>query len=262
MNFHRFIQSQKQEKSDHQLFAESIFSISPKLWLTRKQTINTKEQKVNNRESFKQESVQSEKEQSLYSLKEFAQQEISKQEGSNKLEFKGGEVRLSNSLGMIDFDESYPDELFKNFDSLKESSSIRVLFFGEKIEEDGKKEDEMLTNMAYAMNLTDQTFSRAPYLENLSADKLQKLLAYQLFYLRPQFLITLGAKATHLVMKEKQRLQKVRGKFFNLKVQNSQTQETRDLEVMPLFHPEFLRINPNMKKTAWGDLQKVMSKLI
>ena len=28
--------------------------------------------------------------------------------------------------------------------------------------------------------------------------------------------------------------------------------------MVPIFHPDFLKINPKMKRTAWDDLQKVM----
>ena len=31
--------------------------------------------------------------------------------------------------------------------------------------------------------------------------------------------------------------------------------------LMPVFHPDFLVINPNMKRTAWADLQKVMERV-
>lgn len=73
---------------------------------------------------------------------------------------------------------------------------------------------------------------------------------------RPLVIITLGAKATSAVLKTKDRLAQVHGQFFNRKLVDSY-----EVQVVPLFHPNIIETNQNMKKTAWIDMQKVMKYL-
>ena len=77
---------------------------------------------------------------------------------------------------------------------------------------------------------------------------------------KPQFVISLGAVPTNLLLQKRERLSQVHGKFFpkGFKLSNG---VTHNVLICPIFHPEFLLINPNMKRTAWMDLQKVMGHL-
>lgn len=73
---------------------------------------------------------------------------------------------------------------------------------------------------------------------------------------RPKVIITLGAKATSAVLKTKDRLAQVHGQFFTRKLLDSY-----EVQVVPLFHPNIIETNQNMKRTAWVDMQKVMKFL-
>ncbi|HLW56502.1 MAG TPA: hypothetical protein VKY27_03900, partial [Bacteriovoracaceae bacterium] len=73
---------------------------------------------------------------------------------------------------------------------------------------------------------------------------------------RPLVIITLGAKATSAVLKTNDRLAQVHGQFFNRKLIDSY-----EVQVVPLFHPNIIETNQNMKKTAWIDMQKIMKYL-
>lgn len=82
----------------------------------------------------------------------------------------------------------------------------------------------------------------------------------ELSLLRPKVVVTLGAVATNAVLNKKQRLSTVHGVFHSSTLKQEEV-ELHKFQVVPLFHPEFLLINPKMKKTAWVDLQKIMSFL-
>ena len=78
--------------------------------------------------------------------------------------------------------------------------------------------------------------------------------------LRPQFVIPMGAIATNMTLEKRERLSKVHGEFFT-KSLNINERNVHKYMVVPIFHPEFLLINPNMKRTAWLDLKKVIEYL-
>ncbi len=75
------------------------------------------------------------------------------------------------------------------------------------------------------------------------------------FY-KPEVIVTLGAKATHKILKGQERLAMVHGQFFVRKIENVGT-----MTIVPLFHPSIIESNQNMKKTAWSDMQKIMQHL-
>ena len=72
---------------------------------------------------------------------------------------------------------------------------------------------------------------------------------------RPKVIMSLGAKATSSVLKNKERLSLIHGQFF------SRETSFGEVQVVPLFHPNIIETNQNMKKTAWMDMQKVMKFL-
>lgn len=72
---------------------------------------------------------------------------------------------------------------------------------------------------------------------------------------KPKVIMTLGAKAASAVLKNKDRLSVIHGQFFSRKISGFEVQ------VVPLFHPNIIETNQNMKKTAWTDMQKVMKFL-
>ena len=85
-----------------------------------------------------------------------------------------------------------------------------------------------------------------------------KLFLEEVELFKPQFVISLGAVPTNLLLQKRERLSQVHGKFFprGFKLSSGMT---HNVLICPIFHPEFLLINPNMKRTAWMDLKKVMS---
>ena len=85
-------------------------------------------------------------------------------------------------------------------------------------------------------------------------------LEEEIAYFTPEVVMTLGATASNKLLGTKQRLSAIHGNFYTKGVKYFDNSSVV-LAICPIFHPEFLRINPNMKKTAWEDMQKVMKKL-
>lgn len=180
----------------------------------------------------------------------------------NQLVEKDNHALSSTYFGQIFKEQSFYWDLFETKGQTKiiePSSGIEILFlFGEfdpSKEEKGRPEKALLEKMAKAMKLLPGEFEILEFsqdsLENDQND-LKSKLDEVMIELRPKVVITLGAGITNFLLQKQERLSKVHGKFFPKTFQDIQVQ------VVPLFHPGFLIINPNMKRSAWMDLQKVM----
>jgi hypothetical protein len=114
----------------------------------------------------------------------------------------------------------------------------------------------LFSKMIQAMKLTSQDYVIGP-INFQEADGFD--YRFELAWLQPQLVMTLGATATNDLLSIHERLNNIHGKFFARKILSSLN--PYEFLVMPLFNPEFLRINPSMKKTAWDDMQKAMKKI-
>lgn len=121
---------------------------------------------------------------------------------------------------------------------------------------------ELFAKMVMAMGLKDSEFDikaiKHQALEGPVRDISMDLEKFA-YKQRPTMIITLGATATNMIMGFEERLASVHGKFFT-KVFGVNG-ENFSVQVMPLFHPQLLQINPGMKRTAWADMQKSMEFL-
>lgn len=148
---------------------------------------------------------------------------------------------------------------------LKRDFLSQVVFVGDTF--DGQNdEDDLLGKMILAMKLSPQKvfrFKLNPALEeitDLSANledpgqATSDLLAF-IQEKNPEVVVSLGAIVTNILLGRREKLSAIHGQFFDLSFKN------HDFCLMPLFHPDFLIINPNMKRTAWIDLQKVMERV-
>jgi uracil-DNA glycosylase family 4 len=121
------------------------------------------------------------------------------------------------------------------------------LLFSRMINAMGIKADEFVLNAV--------TFQK----DGSEVDYFEVLKSEILFY-KPELIITLGAQATNKLLKLKSRLKDIHGNFHQLGIKD-QFETNHQFEVMPLFSPTLLQTAPNMKKTAWKDMQKAMEKL-
>lgn len=143
------------------------------------------------------------------------------------------------------------------------ASLSEVLFVGDNYSGTG---DDLLGKMISAMKLSGNEFYRFSMDEELEDVLLlaknleepnaatQKLLDI-ILEKRPKVVVSLGATVTNILLGKREKLSTIHGQFFEKRVGECV------YSLMPLFHPDFLNINPNMKRTAWIDLQKVMERV-
>lgn len=141
----------------------------------------------------------------------------------------------------------------------------KVLFLGDTSQ--ASSEDDLLGKMIQAMKL-----DQSEYLRFLFDDQLEKVEDLAENLLNPssaskklfdfisdnnaQVVVTLGATTTSVLTGKRQKLSNIHGQFFPLSLPSYSF--SSPIQLVPIFHPDYLKINPNMKKTAWIDLQEVM----
>lgn len=152
--------------------------------------------------------------------------------------------------------------------ALKADALSLVLFVGDSFVE-GSGED-LLGKMIIAMKLRPGEFNRVAFNEKLEDvnDLAQNLtepsaetveLLEQIKKFKPNIVVSLGATVTNILLGKREKLSGIHGQFFDKTL--SLNNESYSYQIMPIFHPDFLVINPNMKRTAWIDLQKVMERV-
>lgn len=265
-------------KSQPKTFVDALFENTGWLYFKAPEDLATAE---------KMEELPQEKKQIIDSLKEFAIKEAV----DNKLSFEGGEVRLKPALK----DLKSKDELFHYWNELLKpiaqefetddiivhelkESPIKVLWVGDYPRE-VKGQDQGLTfkgdvrdlllKMIKAMKLEDKDFAlslvvkvrgfKESKAKDLGRESLS-MIQQEIMYYQPQIVMCMGAFATSLLLATDERLSNLHGQMFERELTTASGIKHR-YQIMPIFHPEFLLINPNMKKTTWDDLQKAMKTL-
>ena len=150
--------------------------------------------------------------------------------------------------------EELPGLLFKR--DLIAGVGVLVAFVAE-IPSDFCESEEggLLSKMIAALPFEKGETVRILFDRHLGREEIGHTIMRHLGELRPRAVVTLGALATNLTLGRKERLSLVHGK--ELKLSLSGENGPTNLPCFPVFHPDFLHINPNMKRTAWLDLQRM-----
>ncbi|MGB0454912.1 MAG: hypothetical protein ACPGJV_14475 [Bacteriovoracaceae bacterium] len=149
--------------------------------------------------------------------------------------------------------------LTKNFEehlNQKEahSKNLDALFVGDNLKENDEVQDDLLLKI---MNSTQIEAIERSYTD-LDIDKeiLLELILLEIALLKPRFVVGLGSLVTNLLLKSEFRLASIHGKFYKISIEG-----VHKLELMPLFHPEYLKINQGIKRVAWEDLKGLIEKV-
>ncbi len=156
-------------------------------------------------------------------------------------------------------------------------NGLKVIFIGDILQSQVKEGDATNTNeflalfnsatadlfgrMVKAMKLAPEQYllSATSYGDEKERNSYLDTLLKEILFFKPELIITLGAAPTHVMLNMKKRLKEVHGSFSTISVSSDDV--SHKLKVMPLFSPNLLNTAPNMKKTAWLDMQKAMEVL-
>lgn len=220
----------------------------------------------------------------LESFTRFAEEQLS--ESDNKtLSFPGGEIALkpkeseaefqSSFLSFKDWSLSHQEKVGERIWQTvnRNKTNLKVLFVAESYRPEEVLDmaekpanDEFLLcfepqvatlfqKMVQAMKLEPSEFALS-CIESKSGTRAKEELLDEVFWLKPQFVIPLGAQASQMFIGQRERLASAHGKYFPLSAITSFTSH-----IVPLFHPSVIATNLNMKKSTWTDMQKIMQSL-
>lgn len=188
---------------------------------------------------------------------------------------------FKDSAWVFGFDETVQvgDQVVENHLKLEKTEPVAltqykslVMFVGDSFLEENstKGEEDLLGKMIAAMKLKNHEFCRIPFNrkledvmdldENLKnpTPETQALFS-AIAENKPMIVVSLGAIVTNILLGKRDKLSGIHGQFFEKSIVHEH--ESHNYQLLPIFHPEFLIINPNMKRTAWIDLQKVMERV-
>ncbi|MBT3585254.1 MAG: hypothetical protein HN509_10115 [Halobacteriovoraceae bacterium] len=147
---------------------------------------------------------------------------------------------------------------------------LKILLLGEACHGGPEGEPQLIINkMISAMGLSAASAGQGILVRCQASDSevpshkscpCFELSLHQILKWKPQFVISMGAISSALLLGKRERISKVHGKFCSRQV-TSENGEGHSFQLVPLFHPNYLAINPNMKRSAWNDLQKIMQAL-
>lgn len=210
------------------------------------------------------------KNEALNSMKEFTNVVLGDKE-ADKVVLNDVEIVREVPKAQYSFKQSAEDMLESllsehpaRLEAIKNKKKVRLFFIvSEFIEREGglssgaeqvleKEQADLFMKMVGAMKLSADDIW-------MSAADNSELVHAELAYLKPDYIVPLGAVATHFLMKKKVRLSLVQGEFFSYLIEYQD--KIREYMFIPLFHPEYLLINPNMKRKTWEGMQKLMARL-
>ncbi len=162
----------------------------------------------------------------------------------------------------------------RDFEKLKD---IDVLFLTDFIREDRsifpKDQYDLVKNIIKGMKLDENKYLITSAIkcfvdkDTYERDQIdnyflncKNFLYQEIANLNPKFLISFGAITTKLLLGSSVRLQDVHGKFFNQTV-DIVGESSVNYTIVPIFHPEMLLFNPNMKRNAWNSMKEIMVRL-
>jgi len=149
------------------------------------------------------------------------------------------------------------------------NANARLVFVGEApgADEDAQGEPfvgragQLLTKIIHAMGMQREDVyicniikCRPPANRTPESDEIlacQPFLLKQLQAIGPQFICALGGPATQTLLKTKEPISRLRGKFYDF----------HGIPLLPTYHPAFLLRNPSEKKTVWDDMKLLLREM-
>ena len=189
---------------------------------------------------------------------------------------KNSDLGLSNDFDTVFFNKinSVPKSvsiydgvwsIIPNFDE-----NMDILFLGDPTQESTENFDlkldgpyfDLLFRISVATKIPLNKFGFINHIK-VGENKFEEseALANYLQIIKPKFLVTLGAQAFQFMTNSKSRLSSVHGKKTQVTFQIKGEPKT-NLDILPTFHPEYILINPKIKKTVWEDLQILIKTLL
>lgn len=175
----------------------------------------------------------------------------------------------SLSFSVVDFSRNLVQIKDSKWQESGDLSKVQILFFGDPLAESIQSRDRDLEGEYFQLLLRIAMATKIPlekfgFITHLNAGESclseAKGLANLINEVKPQFIITLGSTAYRFLTNSKNRLSSVHGKLKELEFYVEDEEVTT--KILPTFHPEYILINPKIKKTVWEDFQHLINHFL
>jgi DNA polymerase len=105
---------------------------------------------------------------------------------------------------------------------------------------------------------------RPPDNRNPAPDEIAACSPYlleQLRTVRPEVIVALGAPAAQTLLRTRETIGRLRGRFHNFFVSGAPVGGEEPIPLMPTYHPAYLLRSPGEKVKTWEDLKMVLARL-
>ena len=175
-------------------------------------------------------------------------------------------IKFTGKLGEVGFLGIENGEWKNKFSQ----DDLSILFLGDPIEDssvESKLDFEsdwmvLLNKIIKATKLPENKFGLINFLnpEDKFLQDSQKLGLFIALH-RPRFIVPLGANAYKFLTQSRERLSNIHGKITSFSIVANDS-EPIEVKICPTFHPQYILINPNIKKTVWGDFQNIIKSFV
>lgn len=161
--------------------------------------------------------------------------------------FNERQSRLNDHLDVV----FITDEKFQTTPSNNIGDKFIAAFYEESV-------GVLFERMVNAMKLDPSRFTLLTWSDEV--ENSQDILFNDILNLRPKYIVTLGGYISSKFLQTKERLQSLRGKFYEVDIKLAESSHSSTFHLLPLFSPSYLHEAPNSKRLAWEDMQLLMQK--
>lgn len=262
--FKKLRQSNKADSFAGALFEQSAWALQAldKKAVSTSKAKNSRPAAVAEKKIEKSSIDQTERVQIIDSLQDFVEEKVEKKEPP-VFSFNGGEIASTSPQKPITFCDLSAD--------MEITGKKKILFLNDFNRGDfsdlAQDSYELFRKMSGAMKVAQEDFvlhtifPSASSKQEITSDLEEQSIIdiSKLIYENDiDYVVSFGVIAAHFVLQKKDRLTKLRGQLYKRVIQGK---TSKTFNVLPVFHPDFLLINPSMKTTTWNDLQLVMEEL-
>ncbi len=164
------------------------------------------------------------------------------------------DLSKSRKQSMVGFGNPQAKLMIVDFSVSLSEDSNNSYFTGNS----GSSLSKMITNVL-GLNISDIYFTHAikckPLNSNIPSesewDSCKSYIFSQIEFIKPKIIITLGEDAYYKLTGENKEFQSVRGHVIDFK----------EYKLIPIYHPQYLLRNPELKKITFSDLKTIKSCL-
>ena len=131
---------------------------------------------------------------------------------------------------------------------------VKVLFLAHGFQ--SQESRDMVDKMIKALSLSPTE----AFVQVVARGEKRERLVDSIYATRAPYVVAFGAWMGNFLLEENERLTDMRGRFYARVIENpGHSEQNLSVNILTVFHPDFLLINPSLKAAVWSDLQLILN---